>query len=142
MVMFLSRLNHAVRSRVPYFARSHQAQFSRRYERHECMAVGTMGLVKVGADFPGVILELSIGGCSFRPASMFLLERIGESVTIRCDAFEIDGVIKATRPESYGIQFRGELERDLVEKVRRENGGGTTESYVANFRKNSVASRH
>lgn len=129
----------AVRSRIPVLGRANTSQFSRRYERHECVVVGAMGLVKVGAEYPGVILELSCGGCSFRPASHFLLDRAGEAVTIRCDYFEIDGIIKATRPESYGIMFLGELTPDIVERVKHEHGGPIAKSFLGAARKEAVA---
>ena len=117
------RWARALRDRLPRFARAGQTQFSRRFERRECVVVGAMGLVKVGADYPGLILELSRGGCSFRPASLYLLDRQGESVTVRCESFAAEGVIKATRPEAYGIQFLRELPGDIVERVARDHGG-------------------
>ena len=120
-----------LRSRLPYFARARQKQFSRRYERHECVVIGAMGLLKVGADYPGLIVELSLGGCSFRPASLFMLDRASESVTIRCEYFEIDGIIKATRPDGYGVQFLGELAPEVLLRVTREHGGPLAGSFLA-----------
>ena len=70
-----------------------------------------------GVVLQGALLELSIGGCSFRPASMFLLERSGEGVEIICDHFTVEAIIRSTRPEAYGVQFKRELDVTLVDRI-------------------------
>jgi hypothetical protein len=56
--------------------------FSRRHSRHDCVVIGTMKVIDIGAEFDGALTELSCGGCTFRQASMFVLDRLNETVRI------------------------------------------------------------
>lgn len=105
--------------------------FRRRFERRECAVLGAMEVVETGSDYAGVLLEVSPGGCSFRPASYFLLDRTGETVMIRCEYFQAEGRIRATRPESYGVQFTTEVDAEAVERLLAEHGGPASESELA-----------
>ena len=52
-----------------------------------------MKVIDIGAEFDGALLELSCGGCTFRQASMFVLDRLNESVLIHTEFFEAEGRI-------------------------------------------------
>ncbi len=84
--------------------------FSRRHSRFDCVLISSMKVIEIGAEFDGAIVELSLGGCTFRQASMFALDRIGQSVLIHNEFFETEGRIRAVRPEGYGVQFFNEVE--------------------------------
>ena len=107
------------------FRRKKGASFSRHFQRFECALIGEMEALDIGAAFEGAVLELSAGGCSFRPASMFLLDRLGESVSIRTSYFSCNGRIRAVRTGSYGVQFAGPLSSECLERVLADHGGRT-----------------
>ena len=113
----------ALRDLVDPLRRGTSPPFLRRFERRECAVLGAMEVVETGADYAGVIMEVSQGGCSFRPASYFLLDRTGETVLIRCEYFSAEGRIRATRPESYGVQFTGEVDGEAVDRLLAAHGG-------------------
>ena len=113
----------AFRDLASQLRRGKNQTFPRRFERRECAVIGAMEVVETGADYAGVIIEVSQGGCSFRPASYFLLDRTGETVMIRCEYFAAEGRIRATRPESYGVQFTNEVEAEAVERLLAAHGG-------------------
>jgi len=98
------------------FGRRGDRGYSRRHERNRCFIPGSMQVEDIEASFDGAILELSAGGCSFRPASMFLLNREGETVIIHTPAMPVRGIIRSTRPSSYGVQFMEEISIDAVER--------------------------
>lgn len=127
----IQNAGHSLRSLMPRFMRKKNTAFSRRHTRHDCVVVGTMKVVEIGAEFDGVLIELSCGGCAFRPASMFILDRTGEVVSIRTEFFEAEGRIRAVRPGSYGIQFFEDVDEDVVAQVIAEHGGKISESFLA-----------
>ena len=105
--------------------------FSRRHDRYDCVVIGVMKVIDIGAEFDGALTEISRGGCTFRQASMFVLDRLGEAVLIHTKFFEIEGRIRAVRPEGYGIQFFGEVDADVVDQIVQEYGFKVSESFLA-----------
>src|SRR5215470_2363498 len=103
-----TRGTSGLRLPLPKLLKSKKQTFSRRHNRHECVVIGTMKLIEIGAEFDGALLEISRGGCTFRQASMFVLDRANETVLIHTEFFEVEGRIRAVRPEGYGVQFFGE----------------------------------
>lgn len=126
-----SSIGPTLRSLLPRFMRKKTTSFSRRHMRHDCVVVGTMKVVEIGAEFDGVMVEISAGGCAFRPASMFMLDRSGEVVSIRTEYFEAEGRIRAVRPGNYGIQFFEDIDQDIVERIVAEHAGKIGESFLA-----------
>lgn len=123
--------SHSMKSLIPRFLRRKNANFSRRHVRHDCVVIGSMKVVEIGAEFDGVMVEISCGGCAFRPASMFMLDRTGEVVSIRTEYFEAEGRIRAVRPGNYGIQFFEDIEQDVVDRIVAEHAGKIGESFLA-----------
>ena len=119
------------KSMIPQYFRNRAAGFHRQHERKNCVVIGKMDVVEVGAEFDGVVLELSKGGCSFRPATLYMLERSGLEVTVKTEFFTAHGVIRATRSNSYGIQFFDELDEVLIEDILAEHGGMIADSFLA-----------
>jgi hypothetical protein len=119
------------RALVPRFLIRDAAEFQRRHERYACVAIGTMTLIEVGATFEGVLLEISTGGCSFRPASLYLLDRIGTEVLIETEHVSARGVIRATRTSSYGIQFQEVVAQETVDHMVTLHGGAAADSFLA-----------
>ena len=120
-----------MRSLVPRFMRKKTTNFSRQHERKDCVLLGTMIVEEVGAQFDGVVLDMSLGGCSFRPATLYLLDRPDVHVTVQTEYFKMHGIIRATRPHSYGIQFSGMLEADVVTEIMSKHGGSIHDSFLA-----------
>lgn len=116
---------------LPAALRKKKQGFSRRHSRLECVVIGTMKVIDIGAEFDGALLELSRGGCTFRQASMFVLDRVGEAVLVRTEMFEMEGRIRAVRPEGYGVQFFGEVTDDVIDRIVAEYGFSVAESYLA-----------
>jgi hypothetical protein len=115
----------------PKLLKSKKQTFSRRHNRHECVVIGTMKLIEIGAEFDGALLEISRGGCTFRQASMFVLDRVSETVLIHTEFFEIEGRIRAVRPEGYGVQFFGEVEDDVINRIITDYGFHVADSFLA-----------
>ena len=123
----IGKIGAVIRSKVPTFIRSNKAQFTRRYERRDCVLISNMFVPEIGAEYPGAILEVSRGGCSFRPASLFMLDRTGQTVVMRNEYFEVEGRIRSTRPVSYGIQFFDEVDPAIIERIMREHAGSAAD---------------
>jgi hypothetical protein len=94
--------------------------FSRRHSRHDCVVIGVMK-----------VLELSCGGCTFRQASMFVLDRLNESVLIHTEFFEAEGRIRAVRAEGYGVQFFNEVDEAVINRIVEEYGFKVSDSFLA-----------
>jgi PilZ domain len=105
--------------------------FSRRHDRHDCVVIGVMKVIDIGAEFDGALTEISCGGCTFRQASMFVLDRQGESVLIHTKFFEAEGRIRAVRPDGYGVQFFSEVDTEVIDRIAREYGFKVSESFLA-----------
>lgn len=105
--------------------------FSRRHSRFDCVLISSMKVIEIGAEFDGAIVELSLGGCTFRQASMFALDRIGQSVLIHNEFFETEGRIRAVRPEGYGVQFFNEVEELIIDVIVQEYGFNVADLFLA-----------
>lgn len=105
--------------------------FSRRHSRHECVVIGTMKVIEIGAEFDGALLEVSQGGCTFRQASMFILDRADETVMVSTEFFQAEGRIRSVRPEGYGIQFFHEIEEAVIKRIVAEYGFNIADSFLA-----------
>lgn len=123
--------NFSLRALIRFLGGGRAPRFSRRHERFPCVMLGDMRVVEIDAQFDGVIVELSQGGCSFRPASLYLLDRTDEVVTIRTADFEAAGRIRAVRPDSYGVQFFEDLDAALVGRMIAAHGGRIADSFLA-----------
>jgi PilZ domain len=105
--------------------------FSRRHSRHDCVVIGTMKVIEIGAEFDGALVEVSRGGCTFRQASMFVLDRMNELVLIYTEFFEAEGRIRAVRAEGYGIQFFTEVDEGVVDRIVEQYGFKVSDSFLA-----------
>jgi hypothetical protein len=105
--------------------------FSRRHSRHDCVVIGIMKVIDIGAEFDGALIEISQGGCTFRQASMFVLDRLGESVLIHTEFFGAEGRIRAVRAEGYGVQFFTEVDEFVIDLIVKEYGFKVSESFLA-----------
>ncbi|MEM6682832.1 MAG: PilZ domain-containing protein [Pseudomonadota bacterium] len=65
----------------------------------------------------GRVKDMSIGGCLFRPASFYLVDRAGEEVTVAFGEITLHGKIVRTLPIGYAVQFKTRLSDALFEKV-------------------------
>jgi PilZ domain len=116
---------------LPKSLRLNKKNFSRRHSRFDCVLISSMKVIEIGAEFDGAIVELSLGGCTFRQASMFALDRIGQSVLIHNEFFETEGRIRAVRPEGYGVQFFNEIEEGIIDIIVKEYGFNVADSFLA-----------
>ena len=90
---------------------SHKRQF----ERYDIFAVGSLVIMNNSQRMDGVIDEVSAGGLRFRPASVFIMERKNEAVSIHLGDYNISGIIRATRADGYGIQLLDQLSKEQLE---------------------------
>jgi hypothetical protein len=116
---------------LPKSVKKAKKNFSRRHSRHDCVVIGTMKVIDVGAQFDGALLEVSRGGCTFRQASMFVLDRLNESVLIHTEFFEAEGRIRAVRAEGYGVQFFNEVDEAVIDRIVQEYGFKVSDSFLA-----------
>ena len=116
---------------LPKSLRLTKKNFSRRHSRFDCVLISSMKVIEIGAEFDGAIVELSRGGCTFRQASMFALDRIGQSVLIHNEFFETEGRIRAVRPEGYGVQFFNEVDESVIDIIVQEYGFNVADSFLA-----------
>ena len=121
---------YSLRSYIPRFFRRSKAGFSRQFARHDCVALGTMRVIDIGAEFDGVIGEISCGGCTFRPTSKYLLDRSNETVLIRTEYFQTEGRIRSSRTDGYGVQFFEGIDISVVERMVDEQGGKIANSFL------------
>jgi hypothetical protein len=96
--------------------------FVRRHARYECCIVGELDVVERHFDIDGVILEVSAGGVLFRPASTFILNRLGERVRARFEGVEMEGVIMNVRPVGYGVKFDELIPDAAIERLVADFG--------------------
>jgi PilZ domain len=125
--------NSAIRARLnlPTLLKPKKQTFSRRHQRHDCVVIGTMKVIDIGAEFDGALVEISRGGCTFRQASMYVLDRLNESVLIHTEFFEVEGRIRAVRADGYGIQFFSEIDEAVVDQVVKQFGFKVSDSFLA-----------
>ena len=116
---------------LPKSLKLNKKTFARRHNRYDCVVIGTMKVIEIGAEFDGALLELSRGGCTFRQASMFALDRLNELVLIHTEFFEVEGRIRAVRPDGYGVQFFNEVEEAVIDRVVQEYGFKVADSFLA-----------
>jgi hypothetical protein len=116
---------------LPKLLKTKKQTFSRRHSRLECVVIGTMKIIEIGAEFDGALLEISRGGCTFRQASMFVLDRVNQPVLVHTEFFEIEGKIRAVRPEGYGVQFFGEVEDGVIDRIIADYGFNVADSFLA-----------
>jgi len=120
-----------VRLKFPSLLKPEKKGFSRRHSRHDCVVIGTMKVINIGAEFDGALVEVSRGGCTFRQASMFVLDRLNEPVLIYTEFFEAEGRIRAVRAEGYGIQFFNEVDEGVVDRIVEQYGFKVSDSFLA-----------
>jgi hypothetical protein len=116
---------------LPKMLKPKQKAFSRRHSRYDCVVIGTMKVIDIGAEFDGALLELSCGGCTFRQASMFVLDRLNESVLIHTEFFEAEGRIRAVRADGYGVQFFNGIDEAVISRIVEQYGFKVSESFLA-----------
>ena len=124
-------LRKSVGLTLPQSLKPAKKTFSRRHSRHDCVVIGTMRVIDIGAEFDGALTELSRGGCTFRQASMFVLDRLNETVRIHTEFFEVEGRIRAVRADGYGIQFFSEIDEAVVNQIVAQYGFKVSESFLA-----------
>jgi hypothetical protein len=121
----------SVRLALPISLKPRKKSFARRHNRYDCVVIGTMKVIDIGAEFDGALVELSCGGCTFRQASMFVLDRLNESVLIHTEFFEMEGRIRAVRADGYGIQFFSEIDEAVVNQIVGQYGFKVSDSFLA-----------
>jgi hypothetical protein len=97
--------------------RKKQTAFVRRYSRHECFVIGTLVLPERRLELDGVVMEISIGGTLFRPATRFILDRTGEDCVVVFNELRVAGRVMATRSNGYGIRLMRDLDPDFVDQT-------------------------
>ncbi|MEM9704444.1 MAG: PilZ domain-containing protein [Pseudomonadota bacterium] len=102
-------------------------QHKRAEQRVDIFALAEIALPDRNFSLDGVIIDASPGGLSFRPSTQFIEDLTGEPVKLLIEGVAKNGVIRATRPNGYGVQLTrgfstGELAllRDLSVDVEDE----------------------
>lgn len=96
------------------FSKEREDKGRRRYVRLKCAVPAKLNIVEVGAKFIGELNEISLGGCCFRPASLYLLHRVDEVISLEVSGRSIEGMILGGRVDGYRIRFSRNLsEQDM-----------------------------
>lgn len=97
-------------------------KYVRRYKRFGCCIVATMNITERHFDADGIVLELSQGGLLFRPASLYIMERMREHVSIRFEGLVLDGIIMHANQQGYGIRLTEEISEDRIQQLIKSYG--------------------
>lgn len=90
-----------------------KATDQRKINRYRCQIDAAMVSGRL-ARIEGRIKDMSIGGCLFRPASFYLVERAAETVTIQLGDHVLEGKVVRTLPIGYAVQFDEFIENDIL----------------------------
>lgn len=92
-------------------------KFVRRHERHQCdMDVELLaGLRYVG--MKGRLYDISLGGALFRPDTLYLMIRDGETAVLKIRHVEINARIVRTIPMGYSLQFGDDINDEILASV-------------------------
>lgn len=99
-----------------YKLRSINGTDLRKVERYRCQIDAAMISERL-ARIEGRIKDMSIGGCLFRPASFYLVDRSTEEISIEMGEVKVMGKIVRTLPIGYAVQFESLLDDDLFAEV-------------------------
>lgn len=86
----------------------------RRHKRFPCSAVGILTIMNRSISMEGIVSEVSRSGVKFRPATVFMLDRTGTSVSVAFDEFQVSGKVAATRSDGYGIALFDEVDEAML----------------------------
>ncbi|MEO0410692.1 MAG: PilZ domain-containing protein [Pseudomonadota bacterium] len=88
----------------------------RSLDRYRCQIDGAMISERL-AQINGRVKDVSAGGCLFRPASFYLVDRIGDQVSIELPETTLNGKVVRTLPIGYAVQFEKILEDGVLKSV-------------------------
>lgn len=75
------------------------------HERHDVRIKAGLILLPREIAVEGLILNVSEGGCLFRPYQNFLLNRSGDRIALAVGGHRLNGRIMNTIPKGYGVAF-------------------------------------
>lgn len=99
-----------------YKLRSIKGRDLRKIERFRCQIDAALISERL-ARIEGRIKDMSIGGCLFRPASFYLVDRSSEDIRIEMGEVTLVGKVVRTLPIGYAVQFETLLDDDLFSEV-------------------------
>lgn len=99
-----------------YKMRSINGTDLRKVERFRCQIDAALISERL-ARIEGRIKDMSIGGCLFRPASFYLVDRSTEEISIEMGEVTVVGKVVRTLPIGYAVQFEKLLDDDLFAEV-------------------------
>ncbi len=85
--------------------------------RPRCCVVGVMVLVDKSIPLDGLVTDLDASGATFRPASIYILDRGRVDVLLRFADREVLGQISSVSPLGYDIVFRSRLDEMAVAEI-------------------------
>lgn len=85
--------------------------------RARCCVVGVMVLVDKSIPMDGLVTDLDGSGATFRPASIYILDRGRADVILRFADREIRGRISSVSPLGYDVAFASPLSASAVEDI-------------------------
>lgn len=96
---------------------SHQRQD----ERQGCFTIANLTFPETGARLDGVLLDASRHGLTFRPASHYIQNRVGERVRIDCGQLVRIGIVRSARADGYGVQVLEPFADDELAAIYAES---------------------
>jgi hypothetical protein len=80
------------------------------HKRYDVRLIGGLVLLPRDIEVEGMILNVSEGGCLFRPFQNFLMNRTGDMVQVAFEGHRVEGRVMNTIERGYGVAFK-----DLVD---------------------------
>jgi PilZ domain len=80
------------------------------HKRYDVRMKGGLVLLPRDIEVAGMILNVSEGGCLFRPFQSYLMNRTGDMVLLACEGHRFEGRVMNTIERGYGVAFK-----DLVD---------------------------
>lgn len=93
-----------------------KATDQRKLNRYRCQIDAALVSGRL-ARVDGRIKDMSIGGCLFRPASFYLVDRASEEVTIELGELVLIGKVVRTLPIGYAVQFEDMMDDDVFSEA-------------------------
>jgi len=109
--------------------------------RVRCCVVGVMVLVDKSTPMDGLVTDLDGSGATFRPASIYILDRGRVDVILRFADREVRGQIASVSPLGYDVAFISPLEESAVEDILKAFGIDPSDDGVPSPATEQVRSR-
>lgn len=105
------------RARRSWFGRKLVSGLTGRADVEPCCVVGVLVLVDRGLPIDGLVTEIGRNSLLFRPASVYIFDRLGAEVTVRFGEQDVRGRIIEVGTGGYRVRLAAQLHPSIVQDV-------------------------